>query len=325
MRERRLQPTAARPDPRSNRAGSAGQMSLDGAARSAGGSNALLRSPIPHHRDHRGRTGICGPCNRGRGHCQSPVHSLPHRRDSHVRPGAPKHRVTRQRLGQHPMARAPRRRGRREIRLWGLLGAGLIAGASDDDPSGIGTYSQAGATFGYALGWTLLFSYPLMVAIQGICARIGRTSGRGLAGNLREHYPNWVLHTTVALLFIANTLNIGADLGAMAAATRLLLPQTPGWMWITLFGVVCTVPQIILNHRRYVGVLKWLTLALFSYFASLLQERREVGKQRQRQPLQHADITAMIENDLRDRTQYSEKHDPHPTGGLRKQQTSRGG
>jgi NRAMP (natural resistance-associated macrophage protein)-like metal ion transporter len=178
--------------------------------------------------------------------------------------------VTRQRLGQYSTARAPRRRRRREIRLWGLLGAGLIAGASDDDPSGIGTYSQAGATFGYALGWTLLFSYPLMVAIQGICARIGRTSGRGIAGNLREHYPNWVLQTTVALLFIANTLNIGADLGAMAAATRLLLPQTPGWIWIALFGVLCTAPQIILNHRRYVGVLKWLTLALFSYFASLL-------------------------------------------------------
>lgn len=167
-------------------------------------------------------------------------------------------------------ARAPRRRRRRLIGLWRLLGAGLITGASDDDPSGIGTYAQAGATFGFGLGWTLLFSYPLMVAIQGICARIGRTSGRGIAGNLREHYPSWVLQTTVALLFIANTLNIGADLGAMAEAARLLLPQTPGWPWIVLFGALCTIPQVVLNHRRYVGVLKWLTLVLFSYFASLL-------------------------------------------------------
>ncbi|MGB6602785.1 MAG: divalent metal cation transporter [Steroidobacteraceae bacterium] len=167
----------------------------------------------------------------------------------------------------------PPLRARRARGLSGVLGAGLITGASDDDPSGIGTYAQAGASYGFGLGWTLLFSYPLMVAIQGICARIGRTTGRGLAGNLREHYPNWVLQATVALLLVANTLNIGADLGAMAAATRLLLPDSPGWPWLVLFGALCTAAQIFLDHRRYVAVLKWLTLVLFSYFASLLAIR----------------------------------------------------
>jgi Mn2+/Fe2+ NRAMP family transporter len=95
-------------------------------------------------------------------------------------------------------------------RIIRLLGPGLITGASDDDPSGIATYSQAGAQFGFAISWTMLFSYPLMVAIQQISARIGRTTGKGIAGNLRQHYPNWLLQGTVALLFVANTINIGA-------------------------------------------------------------------------------------------------------------------
>src|SRR5690349_6758226 len=112
--------------------------------------------------------------------------------------------------------RAPTPAGWR--RLWGLLGPGLVAGAADDDPSGIATYSQAGARFGFQLAWTLLLTYPLMVVIQGISARLGRTTGKGIAGNLRAHYPNWLVLSMVALLFIANTLNIGADLGAMAAS-----------------------------------------------------------------------------------------------------------
>ena len=108
-------------------------------------------------------------------------------------------------------------------RLLGVLGPGLITGASDDDPSGIATYSQAGAQFGYALAWTLLFTYPLMTAIQAVSARIGRTTGRGLAGNLRHHCPTWLLSGIVLLLLIANAINIGADLGAMADAARLAL------------------------------------------------------------------------------------------------------
>ena len=153
---------------------------------------------------------------------------------------------------------------------WSRLGAGLITGASDDDPSGIATYSQAGAQFGYQLAWTLLFSYPLMVVIQDISARIGRVTGRGIAGNLRQHYPAWVLQPIVWLLFAANTLNLGADLGAMAESMRLLLPGLPGWVWIVLFASICTVAQILLSHQRYVGVLKWLTLGLLSYFGVLL-------------------------------------------------------
>jgi NRAMP (natural resistance-associated macrophage protein)-like metal ion transporter len=159
---------------------------------------------------------------------------------------------------------------RKQPPFWSVLGAGLVTGASDDDPSGIATYSQAGAQFGYQLSWTMLFTYPLMVVIQSISARIGRVTGQGIAGNLRQHYPNWVLQSIVLLLLIANTLNIGADLGAMAEATTLLLRHTASWIWIIFFGVLCTVGQLFLSHRRYVNVLKWLTLALLSYFAVLL-------------------------------------------------------
>jgi len=154
-------------------------------------------------------------------------------------------------------------------RWWSQLGAGLITGASDDDPSGIATYSQAGAQFGYQLAWTMLFTYPLMVVIQDISARIGRVTGHGIAGNLRQHYPAWVLQPIVALLFIANTLNIGADLGGMAEGVRLLVPALSGWVWILFFGLTCTVTQVLLSHRLYVLVLKWLTLGLLSYFGVL--------------------------------------------------------
>ncbi len=153
--------------------------------------------------------------------------------------------------------------------FWSQLGAGLITGASDDDPSGIATYAQAGAKFDYQLGWTLVLTYPLMFAIQEISARIGRVTGRGIAGNLRQHYGNWV-QFIVLLLLMANTLNIGADLGAMAEASRLLLPHVPAWLCIFGFGVLCTIAQLFLSHPAYVGVLKWLTLVLLSYFAVLL-------------------------------------------------------
>src|SRR5664279_3107815 len=104
-----------------------------------------------------------------------------------------------------------------------VLGPGLITGASDDDPSGIATYSQAGAQFGFSITWTLLFTYPLMAAIQEISGRIGRITGQGIAANLRQHYPNWLLQSIVALVLIANTINIGADLGAMGDAATLLI------------------------------------------------------------------------------------------------------
>jgi Mn2+/Fe2+ NRAMP family transporter len=153
-------------------------------------------------------------------------------------------------------------------RLLGLLGPGLVTGASDDDPSGIATYSQAGAQFGYATSWTLLLTYPLMVAIQIISARIGRTSGRGLAGNIVRRYPPWVVLCTTIPLLVANIINIGADLGAMGDAVRLLAGG-PALIYVVLFSGVCVALQVGLKYKRYVSVLKWLTLALFAYVATL--------------------------------------------------------
>jgi NRAMP (natural resistance-associated macrophage protein)-like metal ion transporter len=154
-------------------------------------------------------------------------------------------------------------------RLLNVLGPGLVTGAADDDPSGIATYSQAGAQFGFQLGWTLVLTYPLMVAIQAICARIGRTTGVGIAGNVRKHYPSWLLYLLVGALTLANVCNIGADLGAMAEAARLLIPAAPTWALLGALAVVCAGGQIFMNHKRYVAILKWLTLSLFSYFAVL--------------------------------------------------------
>ncbi|WP_229187965.1 NRAMP family divalent metal transporter [Bradyrhizobium oropedii] len=148
------------------------------------------------------------------------------------------------------------------------LGPGLITGAADDDPSGIGTYSQAGAQLGYGIGWTMLLTFPLMTAIQEISARVGRVSGHGIAGNVCRHYPGWLLVIVVALLFIANTVNIAADLSAMADATRLLIGG-PAILYVVLFGVTSVAAQIFMNYRRYVAVLKWLTLSLFAYVAAL--------------------------------------------------------
>lgn len=154
-------------------------------------------------------------------------------------------------------------------RLLQLLGPGLITGAADDDPSGIATYAQAGAQFGFQLSWTLTLTYPLMVAIQAVSARVGRTTGQGLAANIRLNYPKAILQATVALLFLANICNIGADLGAMAEAARLLLPVPPNWVYLVIFSAICVIAQVFMQHTRYVAILKWLTLSLFAYFATL--------------------------------------------------------
>ena len=153
-------------------------------------------------------------------------------------------------------------------RLFHVLGPGLITGASDDDPSGIATYSQVGAQFSYGLSWTLLVTYPLMVAIQTISARIGRTTGYGLAGVLRLHCPPWLVSSVIVLLLVANIINLGADLGAMADALHLLLPVHRA-LYVLLFATISISMQVFLQYTRYVAVLKWLTLALFSYFAAL--------------------------------------------------------
>lgn len=144
------------------------------------------------------------------------------------------------------------------------LGPGLITGAADDDPSGIATYSQAGAQFGYNMLWTVVFTYPLMVAIQVISAKIGRVSGRGLATNIAAHYPAWLLYWIVGLLLVANTINIAADVAAMGDALKLLAGG-PAHLYALGFGMVSLLLQIFVPYLRYVRILKWLTLALMAY------------------------------------------------------------
>ena len=146
------------------------------------------------------------------------------------------------------------------------LGPGLITGASDDDPSGIATYSQAGAQFGYQLGWVMLFSWPLMCAVQEASARLGRVTGRGIAGNLKRHYPSWAVYSLVGLLLVANTINLGADLGAMAAALKLVIGG-PQVLYVGLFAISSVLLEVFVRYSRYVSTLKWLTLSLFAYVA----------------------------------------------------------
>src|SRR6478672_1340695 len=151
-------------------------------------------------------------------------------------------------------------------RLWQGLGPGLVTGAADDDPSGIATHSQIGAQFGYALSWTFVLSFPLMVVIQEVAAQIGCVTGRGIAHNLRRHYPPWLLRSVVTLLLVASIVNLGADLGAMGAALQLLIGG-PEQLYTLLFGVVCILLEVWLSYPRYAAVLKWTTLSLFSYVA----------------------------------------------------------
>ncbi len=148
---------------------------------------------------------------------------------------------------------------------WDTLGPGLTTGAADDDPSGIATYSQAGATHGLGLIWMSLFTYPFMSVVQEMCARIGIVSGEGLAANIRRRYSLKVLVGVTALLFFANVLNIAADLGAMSAATRLLLPQVSFETWVVAFAVVSLLLQIFTTYAQYAKYLKYLALALLSY------------------------------------------------------------
>ena len=159
--------------------------------------------------------------------------------------------------------------GARRARWLDVLGPGLITGASDDDPSGIATYSQAGAQFGYGLTWVMLFSWPLMGAAQMVSARIGRVTGRGLAGVLRRNYPPLLMRAMVCLLLVANVINLGADLGAMADAAALIIPA-PRWLLVLGFGAFCIWLQIFVDYARYVRALKWLTLSLLAYFATVM-------------------------------------------------------
>ncbi len=156
--------------------------------------------------------------------------------------------------------------------LLAKLGPGLITGAADDDPSGIATYSQAGAQFGFNMLWTILLTYPLMAGIQIASARIGRVSGHGLASNMRRHYAPWLVYAVVGLLLIANTINIAADVSAMGDAMALIAGG-PARVYAVGFGVLSLCLQIFIPYHRYVRVLKWLTLALLAYVATLFVVR----------------------------------------------------
>lgn len=153
---------------------------------------------------------------------------------------------------------------------WKTLGPGLTTGAADDDPSGIATYSQTGAQYGFQLLWTALFSFPLMAIVQEMCARIGLVTGRGLAANIRQHYPKWVLYASTALLFATNTFNLGADLGAMAKAAQLLSPRLSFALLVIAFALISLLLQIFTTYARYAKYLKYLALVLFSYVLSAL-------------------------------------------------------
>ena len=146
------------------------------------------------------------------------------------------------------------------------LGPGLITGAADDDPSGIATYSQAGAQFGLSMLWTMVLTYPFMAVFQGVCGRIGRVTGKGLAANIRTVFPPWVLLLVVVLLLFANTLNVAADVAAMGEAAGLLVPGRRLILTIA-FAALTLGLQIFVPYHRYVWFLKWLTLSLFAYVA----------------------------------------------------------
>jgi len=167
-----------------------------------------------------------------------------------------------------------RQRGFRQF--FSNLGPGLITGAADDDPSGISTYSVTGAAFGYAPLWTAVFSFPLMAGVQLMCARLGMVTGRGLAGVIRKRYPRWVLWGACLLLVVANTVNIGADLGGMAATTQLITGVN-SIVFLPVYAIVITVLLIWSSYKAIVRIFKWLTLALFAYVAAAFLARPDWG------------------------------------------------
>jgi len=173
-------------------------------------------------------------------------------------------------------APAPRR-GSRLGRFWRSLGPGLITGASDDDPSGIATYSQAGAAFGLATLWTALLTFPLMAAMQEMCARIGLVTQRGLAGTLRQHYPRWVLYGLLGFTFPAIVLNIGADLQGMGAVMHLLVPAVPTLAFSVLFTGLLLLAIVFYPYQRLVGILKWLCAVLLLYLVVPFLVRQDWG------------------------------------------------
>jgi len=149
-------------------------------------------------------------------------------------------------------------------KILSILGPGVITGAADDDPSGIATYSQTGAQFGYGQLWTALFMLPFMVGVQEACARIGAVTGKGIAAIVREHYSKPILYVVVLLVLIANTINIGADIGAMASAAELLFPL-PFVVFSLVFTALMLLLEVLLSYKVYARILKWLVLSLLAY------------------------------------------------------------
>lgn len=186
-------------------------------------------------------------------------------------PDLPPNRTPEGLPGSEPVAR-----GWRVRRFFAELGPGLITGAADDDPSGISTYSVAGATFGYAPLWTALFSFPLMAAVQLMCARLGMVSGRGLASVIRRHYSRRVLWGACALLIVANVINIGADLGGMAEVSEMVT-GVKAYVWTPLYAVFIVSLLFWSSYRRIASVFKWLTLVLFAYVLAAFLARPEWG------------------------------------------------
>lgn len=150
------------------------------------------------------------------------------------------------------------------------MGPGFITGASDDDPSGIATYSQAGAQFNQGLMWTTLWCLPFMIAIQEMVGRIGLVTGEGIVSALRKKYPRWLTLSFVAIIFTANTINIGADLGAMADATKLLFPSIPFSIYLIAWTALVILLEIYIPYKKYATILKWLAMSLLAYFVTAL-------------------------------------------------------
>ena len=165
--------------------------------------------------------------------------------------------------GHHPHRRRLGGRG-----YFHRIGPGLITGAADDDPSGIGTYSQVGAAFGFSMLWSTFAALPLAVAVQEATARLGLFSGKGLAALIKQEFPKWVLYVALVLVVSANSFNIGADLGSMAAATRLIIPL-PHVSLVVAFAVLMAIIEIVLPYHQYSRVLRWLCVSLLSYIAVL--------------------------------------------------------
>jgi NRAMP (natural resistance-associated macrophage protein)-like metal ion transporter len=163
-------------------------------------------------------------------------------------------------------------------RFFGILGPGLITGAADDDPSGIGTYSQVGAAYGVGQIWLALYLLPFAIAVQEMCGRIGLVTGEGIAGVVRKHYGRPLLYAAVALLLIANTINIGADLGAMAASVQLLAPQVPGFAILIGFTALILALEVFIPYKNYARVLKILVLSLLSYVITAFLIQPDWGK-----------------------------------------------